>query len=137
LWNYLGLLGIAVGALLVIFRWGIFADHANETILGMFAFGAGYCSTIAGCWWWLKAKAWSEAVVLIALWPFSIALIPFVRILFARLLISAPPLLLLVGLFLLPATLFVVVAVLPDKSGVNKKQRRVMNWKDIQQKQQP
>ena len=130
LFSYLGALGIAVGMLLVVVRWGIFADHADESTLGIIIFGAGYCSVMAGCWRWLQAKHWSEALIVIGLWPLPIAFIPFVRIIFAQILLSSPVLLLLLML-LTPAVLLVVVATLPDKSGVNRKQRRPMNWKNI------
>ncbi len=130
LWNYLGALGFVVGILLVLFRWHIFADHANESILGMILCTAGYCSIMSGCWWWLRAKDWSEALIVIGLWPLPIAFIPFVRIIFAHILLTSPVLMLLL-LVLTPAVLVVVIATLPDKSGVNRKQRRAMNWKNI------
>ena len=133
-WNYLGLLGIAIAALLILFRWGIFADHANEIILGMFVFVGGYCGIMNGCWWWLKAKAWTEALTIIGLWPLPILFIPYVRIVFIRLVASASPVLQILMMLLTPAILFVVVATLPDKSGVSSKERRPMNWKNIGQK---
>jgi hypothetical protein len=136
LWNYLGLLGIAVGMLLAIFRWHIFATHENEFILGMFVFTAGYICVMAGCWWWLRAKDWSEALVIIGTWPLVIVFIPFVRIIVLRVLLASSPVLLLLVMLLTPAILFTVVATLPDKSGVNRKQRRPMNWKDIGEKRQ-
>lgn len=129
-WNYLGALGFVIGILLVLFRWGIFHDRQNEIILAMFAFAVGYCSIMGGCWWWLRAKVWSEALILIGVWPLPIAFIPFVRIIFVHILLTSPILLLML-LVLTPAILVVVIATLPDKSGVNRKQRRPMNWKDI------
>jgi hypothetical protein len=134
LWNYLGLLGIVIGALLVLFRWGIFAEHANESVVGIFVFCAGYCSILCGCWWWLQAKNWSEALIIIGLWPAPIMCIPFVRIVFVHLLAAASPILLLLLMALTPATLVVVIAVLPDKSGVSRKQRKPMNWREIEKR---
>jgi uncharacterized membrane protein YidH (DUF202 family) len=110
--NYFGVGGIALGILLVVFRWRIFAEHGNEVILGIFVFCAGYCGVICGCWWWLKAKAWNEAVVFIGVAPLVVACIPFVRLIFL-----AAPLLLPAGMVMMPAILLVVVSVLPDKSG--------------------
>ena len=136
LWNFLGLLGIVVGVLLVWFRWGIFAEHVNESILGMFVFLAGYCSVIGGCWWWLRAKDWSEGVVFIGVAPLAIATFIIVFIPYVRLIFLAVPLLLPASMLIMTAVLLVVVAVLPDKSGVNRKQRRPMNWKDIGEKRQ-
>jgi len=115
---YFGLPGIFLGALFVIFRWGIFSDHANEVVLGMFVFLAGYAGIIAGCGYWLKAKEWNEAVVIIGLLPLGILFIPFVR-----LLLFADPLLLPVGMFMMALILIVVVFALPDKSGVGRSMR--------------
>ena len=39
---YFGVLGIAAGVALVLFRCGIFANHDNEAALGLFVFLAGY-----------------------------------------------------------------------------------------------
>jgi hypothetical protein len=115
---YFGLPGIFLGALFVIFRWGIFADHANEVVLGMFVFLAGYAGIIVGCACWLKAKEWNEALVIIGLLPLAILFIPFVR-----LLLFAEPLLLPVGMFMMSLILIVVVFALPDKSGVGRGMR--------------
>ena len=115
---YFGLPGIFIGALFVIFRWGIFSDHANELVLGMFVFLAGYAGIIVGCGYWLKAKEWNEALVIIGLLPLAI---PFVR--FVRLLLFVEPLLIPVGMFMMALILIVVVFALPDKSGVGRSMR--------------
>jgi hypothetical protein len=112
---YFGLPGIFLGALLVIFRCGVFLDHANEIVLGMFVFLGGYAAIIAGCAYWLKAKKWSEALVVIGLMPLAILFIPFVR-----LILIAEPALLPVGMFMMSLILIVVVFALPDKSGVGR-----------------
>jgi hypothetical protein len=115
---YFGLPGIFLGALFVIFRWGIFSDHANEVVLGMFVFLAGYAGIIVGCAYWLKAKEWNEALVIIGLLPLGILFIPFVR-----LLLFAEPLLLPVGMFMMALILIVVAFALPDRSGVRRSMR--------------
>jgi hypothetical protein len=135
LWNYLGALGIAVGVLLVLFRWHIFADHSDEVVLGMFVFLAGYVGIISGCTWWLKAKAWSEAVVVIALWPIIPMFIPFVRVVFLHLLFASASTLLPLLMLMTPIILLVLVAVLPDKSGVTRKHKR-WSYKDIKPRQE-
>jgi hypothetical protein len=117
---YFGLPGIFLGALFVIFRWGIFSDHANEVVLGMFVFLAGYVGIIVGCGYWLKAKEWNEALVIIGLLPLAILFVPFVR-----LLLFADLLLLPVGMFMMALILIVVVFTLPDKSGVG---RSMKHW---------
>jgi hypothetical protein len=106
-----GLGGIALGVCLVIFYCGIFLQHANEVVLGIFVFLCGYCAVLAGCWWWLKAKEWNEAIVFIGLMPLAILCIPFVR-----LILLAAPAILPVGMVMMPLILIVVVWVLPDKS---------------------
>jgi hypothetical protein len=117
---YFGIPGILFSILLAIFRMGIFADHSNEVTLAIFIFMGSYCAVVSGCYWWVKAKHWSEAVVSIAFMPLAVFLIPFVRILVLReigLLITA--------MVMAPLILVVVVAVLPDKSG---HQRRRATW---------
>jgi len=123
--NYFGLGGVAVAVLLVLFRWGIFADRDYEIGLGLIVFFAGYCGVISGCWWWLRAKEWSEGVLIIGVAPLGIAFVPFVR-----LLLLAQPLLLPVTMFMATLILFVVVLVLPDKSGVNQR-RAKWDYRDI------
>jgi hypothetical protein len=113
---YFGLAGIALGVLLVIFRMGLFVDHSNEVVLGMFTFLGGYSAVLAGCWWWLRAKALNEALVFIGLMPLAILFIPFVRLIFV-----ASPALLPMGMVMMPLILIVVVFVLPDQSGVSRK----------------
>ena len=111
-----GVAGIATGVSLVLFRNGIFLDHANEAVLGILVFLCGYSATLVGCGYWLKAKAWNEAIVFIGLMPVGVLVIPFVR-----LIVLAAPGMLPVGMVMMPIVLIVVVLVLPDKSGVSNK----------------
>jgi hypothetical protein len=113
---YFGLAGIALGVLLVIFRMGLFVDHSDEVVLGMFTFLGGYSAVLVGCWWWLRAKALNEALVFIGLMPLAILFIPFVRLIFV-----ASPALLPMGMVMMPLILIVVVFVLPDQSGASRK----------------
>jgi hypothetical protein len=117
---YFGLGGIIAGALLVIFRFGIFNDHANEMVLGIMIFFCGYCAVIAGCGSWLKAKGWNDAIAFIGVMPLGVLCIPFVRLIFV-----AAPMLLPVGMIFMPLVLFVVVLVLPDKSGLKRSKGRL------------
>ncbi len=117
---YFGVPGILFSVLLAVFRMGIFDHHSDEVVLAIFVFMASYCSVVTGCYWWLKAKAWTEAVVFIAFMPLVIFLIPFVR-----LVVLAAPALLCVAMVMMPLILVVVVAVLPDKSG---RSRRRAEW---------
>jgi Ca2+/Na+ antiporter len=114
---YFGLPAILVGVALVVLRIGIFADHADEVVLGIGIFICGYFCVVSGCWWWLKAKEWSEAIVFIAFMPLTILLVPFVRLL----ILSTP--LLPVAMAMAPLILVVVVFVLPDKSSFSKRKR--------------
>lgn len=117
---YFGVPGILLSVALTLFRFGIFADHANEVTLAIFIFLGAYSTVVTGCYWWVKAKAWHEAVIFIAFMPLVIFLIPFVR-----LLVLAAPQLLMAAMVIMPLILVVVVAVLPDKSGIH--QRRA-SW---------
>jgi hypothetical protein len=113
---YFGAFAVLVSLALVLFRLGIFARHDDEVVLGVFVFMVGYVTVLTGCWWWLKAKEWNEAVVFIGVAPLAIFFIPFVR-----LALLAVPQLLLLGMVMMPAILIVVVLVLPDKSGASRR----------------
>jgi len=108
---YYGLGGIVAGVGLVIFRWRIFSDHIYEICLGIGLFLCGYSAVIAGCYWWLKAKSWNEAIVSIGLTPLAIPLIPFVR-----LLLLASPMFLPMAMVMMPLILVVVVFALPNRT---------------------
>jgi len=123
--NFFGVAGILAGLMLVIFRFGSFEDHDNEMALGMLVFLAGYCSVVRGCWWWLKAKAWPEAAIFIAFMPMAVFFLPFVR-----LILFANPAILFLSMIMMPLILIVVVFVLPDKSGVARRQP-VRDWAQL------
>jgi hypothetical protein len=118
----LGLFGIGLGLYPVVLQFrspvGVYSDVTDEIVLGLGVFLCGYCGVISGCWWWLKAKAWNESLVLVGLLPLVLLLIPFVRLIFL-----AAPGVLLIGMVMMPAILIVVVLVLPDHSGPLKRRR--------------
>ncbi len=122
---YFGLGGIVAGVALVAFRWGIFAERAHEVILGLAVFLGGYCGVVGGCWCWLKAKAWTEAVVFIAFLPLAVFFIPYVRLFFL-----AAPGIILVAMVMMPLILVAVVFALPDKSGANRRHHS-LNWREM------
>jgi hypothetical protein len=119
---YFGLGAMMAGTLLVVFQWGIFADHAKEAILGIVVFLGGYSGVVEGCWWWLKAKARTEAGVLITFMPLVAFFVPYVRLIFL-----AMPAIVMLSTAMLPLVLVMVVFALPDKSGVNRHQT-LHNW---------
>jgi hypothetical protein len=119
---YLGAGGIMAGTLLAVFQWGIFANRAHEVILGIVLFLFGYSGVIGGCWWWLRAKARTEAVVFIAFMPLAVFLVPYVRLIFL-----AMPAIVMLTTALIPLVLVAVVFALPDKSGMNRRQT-LHNW---------
>jgi hypothetical protein len=121
---YFGVIGIGAGVVLSLFRVGIFEDHANEVVLGIFVFLAGFCGVMAGCSAWLKAKGWNEAIVFIGVMPLAVMFVPFVRIL---VLASG---ILPVAMVMMPIILVVVVLVLPDKSGVSRRRSAPARWKE-------
>lgn len=106
-----GLCGIALGVTFVLVDFGLFSEHADEVVLGVFVFLGGYAGVIAGCARWAKAKGWNDAIVFIGLIPVCILVLPFVRSIFV-----VAPLLLPAGMIVMPLVLIVVLFVLPDKS---------------------
>jgi Na+/melibiose symporter-like transporter len=115
---YFGIIGIAAALVLSLFRVGFFEDHANEVVLGIFIFAGAFCSVIAGCSAWLKAKGWNEAIAFIGVMPLAVLFVPFVRII---VLASG---ILPVAMVMMPIILVVVVLVLPDKSGLSRRRQR-------------
>jgi hypothetical protein len=128
---FLGLGAIMAGVLLVVFQWGIFADHANEVVLGIVVFLGGYSGVVTGCWWWLRAKAWTEAVVFIAFIPLAVFFVPYVRLIFL-----AKPAIVMPVTAMIPLMLVAVVLALPDKSGVNRRQT-LHDWSDATEGAKP
>lgn len=114
---YFGVIGILVGVFLSLVRVGLFADHANEVVVGIFVFLGGFCGVMIGCSAWLKAKGWNEAIVFIGVMPLAVLFVPFVRI------IVLTTGILPVAMVLMPLSLVVVVFVLPDRSGVSRRRR--------------
>jgi len=110
-----GLCGIATGLSLVIWPGGSHNDPENIRVAGMFVFLISYVSVIIGCWWWLKAKAWNDAIIFIGLMPLGILFVPYVR-----LIVLSIPALLPLGMVFMPLVLIVVVLALPDRSGFPK-----------------
>lgn len=117
---YFGLAGIVAAVVLVVFDWGMFRDHDDEISLAIFVFIAGYGGVLSGCRWWLKAKAWNEAIIFIGLMPLVILFIPFVRLIFL-----SSPLILPAMMVMMPIILVVVVSVLPDQSDTS---RSRLSW---------
>lgn len=112
---YFGLGGIVSAVALAILPLSIFSDFSNQRSLGIGIFVCGYAGVISGCSYWLKAKCWTDGVLFIGLMPLAILLIPYVRLVFV-----GAPLLLPVSMVMMAIILIVVVAVLPDRSGVRK-----------------
>ncbi|HYG21155.1 MAG TPA: hypothetical protein VEH04_00125 [Verrucomicrobiae bacterium] len=116
---YFGLFGVAAGVVLQLVWLGLFERSDDQQALGIFVFLAGYVSVICGCWWWLKAKAWSEGLIFIAVMPLAILFVPFVRLIFL-----AAPMLIVFGMIMMPLILIVVILTLPDKSGSRRRRHR-------------
>ncbi|HTB83016.1 MAG TPA: hypothetical protein VK742_05120 [Candidatus Sulfotelmatobacter sp.] len=118
IYNVLGLAGILLALLLIFVRTGFFDRMDNSRAAAIWIFVPSYSAVIYGCWWWVRAKNWHEAVVFIGLMPLAVLLIPYVRLIYRLV-----PLLLPSSMFLMPIILLGVVAVLPDKSGILKRER--------------
>ncbi len=129
LWGiFLGISAMMAGTLLVVFPWGISADHAREVVLGIVVFLAGYSGMVGGCWWWLRAKAWTEAMAFIAFMPLAAFVVPYSRQIF-----EVMPATVMLATAMIPLALVVVVLALPDKSGVDRHQT-VRNWSGATEK---
>jgi hypothetical protein len=113
--NAFGLAGIFIGASLVLVPLG-FGNPDNQTSAGIGVFICGYAGVISGCWWWAKAKDWPDAIVCIGLLPLGILFVPWVRLIFV-----VAPLLLPTSMVMMPLILLVIMFVLPDKSGIQKR----------------
>jgi hypothetical protein len=112
---YFGMPVMFLGVAFCLFRWGLFAQHSTEVALGMFVLMAGYAVIMAGCRWWLLAKGWNEAVMLIGLLPVVSPLIPFLRLWIVR-----EPIFLWGGMVMMSLVLMVVIFTLPDRSGLSR-----------------
>jgi hypothetical protein len=114
--NLFGLFGIFFALALFFLPVHLSDDPSVKTVAAIFIFLAGYAGVITGCWWWAKAKCWIDAVVFIGLVPLAVLCIRWVRLIYV-----AVPLLLPVSMVMAPLILIVVIASLPDRSGMQKK----------------
>lgn len=116
--NSIGLAGILVALSFVFFPKGLFEQYDNARVAAIFVFVPSYVSVIYGSLCWVRAKHWPDAVIIIGLLPLVVLLIPYVRLIYLR-----APLLLPMGMAFMPIILLGVIAALPDKSGLPKRQR--------------
>jgi hypothetical protein len=110
LYLYFGYATLIVGVFLSGFRFGVFKESAEQA-LPLFLLLAGYAAVIVGCHWWLKAKSWDDAVLLIGLVPVLIPLVPF-----ARRMIGREPIILWGGMVFMSVLLTIVIFTLPNRS---------------------
>ena len=115
--NIFGVTGILIAVAFIFLPLGLFATRDNARVAALLTFIPSYAAVIYGCYWWVKAKHWPEAVVFIGLLPLAPLVVPFVRIVY----LMTP--LLPVGMAVMPLILIGVVAVLPDKSGMPRRKR--------------
>jgi hypothetical protein len=107
----LGIIGVALGVAVILVKTHMFPDRDTQTMVGMVIYAFGYAGVFAGCWYWLRAKNWSDVIMLVGMLPFSLLFIPTVH---AQVLGSIG--ILVTGLIMLPVILIAVVFVLPDNS---------------------
>jgi hypothetical protein len=117
--NVFGLFFVMTGISIIYFPLGLCEDFEDETLLGFLIFVCGYVGVLWGCRWWLKARGWPEALIFIGLMPLVICLIPFVRQVF-----FVVPDLLPLSLLLMTLILLVVVATLPNRSKLSRRNQR-------------
>jgi hypothetical protein len=116
--NVFGLAGILVSLLLFFIRLPLAQTADGRHVLALCFFVPSYASVLFGCSAWLKAKCWSDAVLLIGLLPLAILFVPFVRLIY-----QAAPMLLPMGMVFMPVIMIGVIAALPDKSGMPTRKR--------------
>ncbi len=116
--NLLGLMGILLALALIFLPIHLFPTRDDDRVAAIWIFIPAYAAVINGCWWWVKAKSWHEAVIFIGLMPLAVLVIPYVRLIYRFV-----PLLLPAMMVLMPILLIGVVASLPDKSGLPKRRR--------------
>ena len=114
--NVIGIMGMLAALFLVFVQLGLFESRDNTMLAALFVFVPSYAAVILGCWWWLKAKNWPDAVVFIGLSPL---LLLIRRAGIFRLNLEVVLLLLV----FMPILLIGVIAVLPDKSGMPKRKK--------------
>jgi hypothetical protein len=116
--NVFGLVGILVALLVFFIRLPLAQTADGRHVLALGFFVPSYAAVLFGCSSWLKAKCWSDAVLLIGLLPLAILFVPFVRLIY-----RAAPMLLPMGMVFMPIIMIGVIAALPDKSGLPKRKR--------------
>jgi hypothetical protein len=112
-----GVAGVLLALIFVFIPIGLFRSWDNAKVAGILVFFPSYAAIIYGCWWWVRAKNWPDAVVFIGLCPLAPLAIPYVRIFYVM--TGVLPLLMV----FMPLLLIGVVAALPDKSGMPKRKR--------------
>jgi hypothetical protein len=116
--NLFGMGGILLAVLLVFLPIPQTRTPDGRHLIALGFFVPAYAAVIFGCSYWVRAKSWPDAVLLIGLLPLAILFIPFVRLIYRMV-----PLLLPFGMVFMPVIMIGVIAVLPDKSGLPKRKR--------------
>ena len=98
-----------LGVLVSVFHFGLFSDAA-ETVIGLLMILVSYGLVILGCSWWLRAKGWDQAVLMIGLLPMLAVLIPGLRLAVHN------PVVLWGGMVFMSTLLAVVIFSLPDRN---------------------
>jgi hypothetical protein len=96
----------------------LFETRDDARAVAVLVFVPSYAAVIYGSLCWVRAKCWSDGVILIGLLPLVVLGIRYVRLIYL-----AVPLLLPAGMVVMPIILVGVIAVLPDKSGLPKRKR--------------
>ena len=107
----LGIVGVAIGVAVILVKTRMFPDRDTQTMVGMVIYAFGYAGVFAGCWYWLRAKNWSDVIMLVGILPFGLLFIPTVHTQ-----VTGSIGIMVTGLVMLPVILIAVVFVLPDNS---------------------
>ena len=106
----MGLVIVAGALALVWYRTHLFASQDTQRALAMGVFAAGHGLVMAGCWWWLRAKHWTDFILVLGVLPFGALALPAVR---AGLETKG---ILVTVMAMLPLIVLAVTVVLPDNA---------------------
>jgi hypothetical protein len=106
---YLGFPVMFLGVFACVFHFRVFTE-STETAIGLFMILASYGVVILGCSWWLRAKGWDQAVLIVGLLPVLSVLLPGFRLAVRN------PIILWGSMVFMSMLLAVVIFSLPDRS---------------------
>ena len=105
---YFGFPIMFLGVTICVFNFGF--DRSIQVAIGMLMILASYGVVLLGCSYWLRAKGWDQAVLLIGLLPILCPFLPGFRLAIRN------PVILFGGMVFMSMLLAVVIFSLPNRS---------------------